>query len=268
MVYNLHSMYPITEKQVLREDYLLIKVRANHLKGAKAGQYALIQYKELSEPLPLSILDVEGEEAIFLVKTVGRSTLELKEEAESLSYVAGPLGVPFPVKHYGKVVFITKDWGVSPAFNLAKHLKKENNQLELYHISEDGFLPIKERLESVFDKVEVWDRIGHIDADLLVSVGSNKLSKEVQLLNQGTQHIAMVNTHILDGVGLCLVCRVLVDGQVKLACTDGPWFFADKVDWDNLISREDLFLEQEKLALEEYKKILRRKELRKTSAEV
>ncbi|WP_448584732.1 iron-sulfur cluster-binding protein [Thermocrinis sp.] len=268
MVYNLHLMYPITEKQILREDYLLIKLRASHLKHAKAGQYAIVQYTELSEPLPLSILDVEGEEATFLIKVVGRSTLELKEEAESVFYVAGPLGIPFPAKHYGKVVFFTKDWGVSPAINIANHLRKENNRLELYHMSEDGFLPLKERLESVFDKVEILEKVIQVNADLLVSAGSNRLSREVELINRGTKHIAMVNTHILDGVGLCLVCRVLVDGNLRLACTDGPWFPADKVDWENLIGREDLFLEQEKLALEEYKKILKRKELRKTSAEV
>jgi ferredoxin--NADP+ reductase len=59
-----------------------------------------------------------------------------------------------------------------------------------------------------------------------------------------------------------------VDGSVKLACSDGPWFDARKVDWENLISREDLFAEQERLALEEYQKLLRRKNLRKTSSEV
>jgi ferredoxin--NADP+ reductase len=34
------------------------------------------------------------------------------------------------------------------------------------------------------------------------------------------------------------------------------------------MSREDLFAEQEGLALEEYQKLLRRKNLRKTSSEV
>jgi len=262
-------MYPIVGKQSLaKEDYVLIKVKAPHLKGAKAGQYAILQHTELSEPIPLSILSVEEETASFLVKVVGRTTLELKEEANSLFYVAGPLGTPFPVKTYGKVVFFTKGWGVSPALNVASFLKEKNNRLELIHLDDYGFLPLEDRLRAVFDRISVLKEVQKVDADLIVSVGDNRLSKEVLQFNPKANHIAMVNTHILDGVGLCLVCRVMVDGGLKLACTDGPWFPADKVDWDNLISREDLFVEQEKIALEEYKKQLRRKALRKTQAEV
>ncbi|WP_448587638.1 iron-sulfur cluster-binding protein [Thermocrinis sp.] len=261
-------MYPITEKRMLREDTLILRVKAPHLINSKAGQYALIQHSHHSEPIPLSILEVEGEEVSFLVKVVGRTTMELREEANQIFYVAGPLGLPFPIRHYGKVVFFTKDWGISPALSVAEYLKKENNSLELYHISEDGFLPLRDKVESLFERVIVSKEIDKVGADLIVSVGSNRLSREVHRLNQGKDHIAMVNTHILDAVGLCLVCRVLVDGSMKLACCDGPWFPADKVDWDHLISREELFLEQEKLALEEYKKLLKRKELRKTSTEV
>jgi ferredoxin--NADP+ reductase len=172
-----------------------------------------------------------------LVKVVGRSTLELKEEAQQISYIAGPLGRPFPVKNYGKVACFGIGWGIAPLYNVAKFLKAEGNSLELYFLSEDGFLPLRERLDALFDRVEVLREPKRVDADLIISAGGNRLSRDVLKLNPETPHIAMVNTHMLDAVGLCLVCRVLVDGAVKLACSDGPWFDAQKVDWENLISR-------------------------------
>jgi 2-polyprenylphenol hydroxylase and related flavodoxin oxidoreductases len=261
-------MYPVLRKESLSEDYFILSVRAEHLQRAQAGQFALLQHTELSEPIPLSILEVNGEEVSFLVKVVGRSTLELKEEAQQISYIAGPLGIPFPVKNYGKVACFGVGWGIAPLYNVAKFLKTEGNSLELYFLSEDGFLPLRERLDAIFDRVEVIKEPKRVDADLIISAGGNRLSRDVLKLNPERPHIAMVNTHMLDAVGLCLVCRVLVDGAVKLACSDGPWFDAHKVDWENLISREDLFAEQERLALEEYQKILRRKNLRKTSSEV
>jgi len=261
-------MYPVLKKEPLSEDYFILSVRAEHLQRAQAGQFALLQHTELSEPIPLSILEVDGDKVSFLVKVVGRSTLELKEEAQQISYIAGPLGRPFPVKNYGKVACFGVGWGIAPLYNVAKFLKEEGNSLELYFLSEDGFLPLRERLDALFDRVEVLREPKRVDADLIISAGGNRLSRDVLKLNPETLHIAMVNTHMLDAVGLCLVCRVLVDGAVKLACSDGPWFDAQKVDWENLISREDLFAEQERLALEEYQKLLRRKNLRKTSSEV
>ncbi len=261
-------MYPVIRKEFLNEDYFILSVKADHLQGTQAGQFAILQHTELSEPVPLSILEADPDGVSFLVKVVGRSTLELKEEAQEISYIAGPLGEPFPVKSYGKVACFGIGWGIAPMYNVAKFLKKEGNSLELYYLSQDGFLPLRERLEAIFDRVEILREPRVADANLIISAGDNRLSKEVLRLNPDIPHIAMVNTHMLDAVGLCLVCRVLVDSSVKLACSEGPWFPAQKVNWENLISREDLFIEQEKRALEEYQKLLRRKSLRKNSSEV
>ena len=170
---------------------------------------------------------------------------ELKEEAQQVSYIAGPLGRPFPVKNYGKVACFGIGWGIAPLYNVAKFLKAEGNSLELYFVSEDGFLPLRERLDALFNRVEVLKEPKRVDADLIISAGGNRLSRDVLKLNPETPHIAMVNTHMLDAVGLCLVCRVLVDGAVKLACSDGPWFDAQKVDWENLI-RGRTFLQNRK----------------------
>ncbi len=259
-------MYKVLEKIRLSEDACLLKVQAPHISRAQAGQFVMLQLTEGSEPVPVSILETFEEGFTCFIKAVGRSTLELLEEGEGLFYVAGPLGKPFPVKNYGRVVFYTHSWGIAPAINVAKFLKKEGNSLYLCHTSEPLYL--EALAKEVFDSIEVLNDLKACEADLVVSAGSNRLSKELLNLYPNTPVIAMVSVHMLDAVGLCLVCRVMVEGKYLLACSDGPWFEAHKVDWDNLIDREALYLEQEALALEEYKRKLRRRALKEDAGAV
>lgn len=253
-------MHPIRKKIRLSEDACLIEVQAEHISRALPGQFVMVQRTELSEPVPLSILEVGEGYFTCLVKAVGRATFEIVEEAESFFYVAGPLGKPFPVEHYQKVAFYTYSWGIAPAINVARALKALGNSLILFHTSEDFYL--QEQAREVFDAVFQGSEPEVFDVNLVVSAGSNRLSRRLTALYQQKPITSMVNTHMLDAVGLCLVCRVLVNGEQKLACTDGPWFDAHKVNWENLIERESTYWEQEKRALEEYRKLQRRKSLR------
>ncbi|ADC90146.1 Dihydroorotate dehydrogenase, electron transfer subunit, iron-sulphur cluster binding domain protein [Thermocrinis albus DSM 14484] len=251
-------MFPILEKSLLREDFLLLKIRAPHLLSAKPGQLVILQPHELSERIPVCILDLWEEGFWCLLQVVGRTTLQIKEEVESFYYVGGPIGKPFPIKNYGKVVFYTTGWGVAPAFNVGRALKKEGCSLQLFYTG-PGEPPMYHKLREVFEVIETQETPPPVDADLWVSAGSNELSRYLVSLGKGVPHIALVNTYMLDAVGLCLVCRVTVKGSTQLACVDGPWFPAEEVDWENLLERETLYRQEEELALEEYLKELRRR---------
>jgi ferredoxin--NADP+ reductase len=48
-----------------------------------------------------------------------------------------------------------------------------------------------------------------------------------------------------DGTGRCGACRVLVGGQVKFACVDGPEFDGHKVDFDLAMKRQQLYKTEE-----------------------
>lgn len=250
-------MHRILEKERLSEDACLIRVYAPHVSGAQPGQFVMVQHTELSEPVPLSILDTFEDGFNCLVKAAGRSSLEILEEAESLWYVAGPLGKPFPVRHYGDVAFYAHSWGIAPVLNVAKALKDAGNRVFLQVVSDEFYL--KDRAQVLFEEVRHLGELEGFCADLVVSAGKNSLSWGLTELYRDIPVLSMVNVHMLDAVGLCLVCRVLVDGGQFLACTDGPWFDAHRVDWENLIGRESLYREQELSALEDYEKLLRRK---------
>ena len=58
---------------------------------------------------------------------------------------------------------------------------------------------------------------------------------------------------MVDGTGMCGACRVSVDGKTRFACVDGPEFNAHQVNWDELISRLNLFKSEEKVSLEKHR---------------
>jgi len=57
--------------------------------------------------------------------------------------------------------------------------------------------------------------------------------------------IVSLNTIMIDGTGMCGVCRVTVGGKMKFACVDGPDFDGRLVDWDELSKRRRQYLGEE-----------------------
>ncbi|MDW7988454.1 MAG: sulfide/dihydroorotate dehydrogenase-like FAD/NAD-binding protein, partial [candidate division WOR-3 bacterium] len=66
--------------------------------------------------------------------------------------------------------------------------------------------------------------------------------------------VVSLNPIMLDGTGMCGVCRVEVGGTTKFACVDGPEFDAHQVNFDILMARLKTYLKEEKLSLELFEK--------------
>ncbi|MEO0226362.1 MAG: sulfide/dihydroorotate dehydrogenase-like FAD/NAD-binding protein, partial [candidate division WOR-3 bacterium] len=64
--------------------------------------------------------------------------------------------------------------------------------------------------------------------------------------------IVGLNPIMIDATGMCGVCRVIIEGQTKFACVDGPEFDGHKVDWPNLLNRRHTYIEQERRSLSFY----------------
>lgn len=249
-------MFDILSKEQISQDFILLKIHAPHIRHAKAGQFVLLQLKEHSERIPVCVFETFDNGFSCLVQVVGRSTLEIKEEGDAFYYIAGPLGKPFPVGNYGKVVIYSRGWGIAPAISVGRALKDLGNYVKMVCLDESLSHLLK---REGFDEVVYQENIvAYKGFDLVVSVGSNMLSKILSQMYDSTPHITMPVVHMLCATGLCITCRV----KSGLACTDGPWFEAKEINWEDLLKRESLYKEQEKLALEEYKKVLLRKQLR------
>jgi len=70
-----------------------------------------------------------------------------------------------------------------------------------------------------------------------------RAAQETAPLNIKT--IVSLNTLMIDGTGMCGVCRLTVDSSTKFACVDGPHFDGHEVNWDELTQRRKAYLSEE-----------------------
>ena len=61
----------------------------------------------------------------------------------------------------------------------------------------------------------------------------------------GIKTVVSMNPIMVDGTGMCGGCRVIVGGETKFACVDGPDFDAHEVDFDSLLKRAAFYKDEQ-----------------------
>ena len=61
----------------------------------------------------------------------------------------------------------------------------------------------------------------------------------------GVKTIVSMNPIMIDGTGMCGVCRLTVAGETKFACVDGPEFDGHEVDWEEFLARRESYNAEE-----------------------
>jgi ferredoxin--NADP+ reductase len=105
-------------------------------------------------------------------------------------------------------------------------------------------LPLKELLTQYGKKIKkTW------------AIGPGIMMKFCAATTMGFQvpTIVSLNSIMVDGTGMCGACRVKVGDQTKFVCVDGPEFDGHAVDWNLVLARQKVYLEEEKQAIELYK---------------
>jgi hypothetical protein len=57
--------------------------------------------------------------------------------------------------------------------------------------------------------------------------------------------VVSLNPIMIDGTGMCGVCRVTVGSTTKFACVHGPDFDGHEVDWAELLQRRKTYMTEE-----------------------
>ncbi|PIO06995.1 ferredoxin-NADP reductase, partial [Candidatus Woesearchaeota archaeon CG08_land_8_20_14_0_20_43_7] len=116
---------------------------------------------------------------------------------------------------------------------------------ELYVATNDGSYGMKGFVTDALAKV-----LEHEKVDRVIAIGPPVMMRAVADLTRekNIKTIASINSIMIDGIGMCGVCRVEVAGETKFACYDGPDFDAHEVNWDLLLKRNSTYAEEEKLA--------------------
>ena len=97
-------------------------------------------------------------------------------------------------------------------------------------------------LRTIFEREKV-DRV------IAMSVATVTLRTLCELTKPyGIKTIVSLAPIMLDGTGMCGVCRVSVGGETRFTCSDGPEFDGHLVDWDLLESRKRVYSHEERLS--------------------
>ncbi len=256
-------MTEILKVEQLSEQIFRVRLDAPRIaKKRKAGQFVIIRVNEDGERVPLTIANANAEEGWIelIVQAVGESTKELsrKKVGDSIADLAGPLGMPTEVSKVGRVLCIGGGVGVAPLYPIAAAFAAAGNEVisiigarsqdilileeemkaistELHVATDDGSSGFKGFVTDIFKQLiadgQTFDEAVVVGPPIMMKFTS-KMTVEA-----GIHTVASLNPIMVDGTGMCGGCRVMVDGEAKFACVDGPEFDAAKVDWDGLLNR-------------------------------
>ncbi len=266
------SMFRILENKVLVPNLHQVTISAPEIaQTVQPGQFIILRSEDEGERVPLTVSDWDAQAGtitlVYLV--VGRTTQKLSElpPGIDLPNLAGPLGNAMPIDHYGSVVCVGGCYGIASIYPIARALKALKNKVTIVVEARSSYLLYwHEKLKSVADRLVIITRDGtkglpghvvgnlsHILSDLpettdrIIVNGCNFLmmraAQESQPLNIRT--MVSLNTLMIDGTGMCGVCRLTVKSSTKFACVDGPHFDGHEVDWDELSLRRQAYLREE-----------------------
>ncbi len=269
-------MAKILEKRKVRPDVYFFRLSTPEIaKKAKAGQFIILILHEHGERIPISLADINPEDGSvsIMFMTVGKTSTEMAtfEVGDEIADVVGPLGNPSHVKNFGKVVLVGGGFGVAPLYPIAKALKAAGNEIVTVMGARNADLLLyEEEMAATSDKVLVTTDDGSkgikgvvtlaledelkAGVDLVLAVGAAIMMKFVAKTTEpyNVKTIVSLNPIMVDGTGMCGACRVSIGGETKFGCTDGPEFDGHLVDWDLLMSRQRMYLKEEKEAMERY----------------
>ena len=271
-------MYKVVTKRFLNDakTICLFEIEAPLVaRHAQAGQFVVFRLDEQGERVPVSVAGYDREKGTVtvMVQAAGKTTKMLHTVAQGdfIHDIVGPLGKATEMEGLKKVCVVGGGVGCAIAYPIAKEmhergidvtfiagfrsadivilkeeLKAASNKLII--ATDDGSYGEK-GFTTVFLKNEIEANIkeGKPQFDRVVAIGPDIMMKFLADVTRpyGISTIISLDPIMVDGTGMCGCCRVIVDGETKFACVDGPDFDAHKVDFDSLIKRAAFYQEEQ-----------------------
>ncbi|MBD5549694.1 MAG: sulfide/dihydroorotate dehydrogenase-like FAD/NAD-binding protein [Lachnospiraceae bacterium] len=280
-------MFEILEKAQLNETIYKMVVSAKRVaKSCLPGQFVIVRMDDDGERIPLTICDYDAKAGTVTIvfQVVGAETQRMTalNKGDYFRDFVGPLGCPSELctedmdsLKQKKILFVAGGVGTAPVYPQVKWLKEQGIAADvIVGAKTKDILIMEEEMKAVAGNLYIttddgsYGRSGMVTKviedlveegkqyDVCIAIGPMvmmkfvcKLTKELNLPT-----VVSLNPIMVDGTGMCGACRVLVGGEVKFACVDGPEFDGHLVDFDNAMKR------QQQYKTEEGRAILRLKE--------
>ncbi|UCH02007.1 MAG: sulfide/dihydroorotate dehydrogenase-like FAD/NAD-binding protein [Candidatus Bathyarchaeota archaeon] len=272
-------MNKIVKKEILAQGIKLLEVEAPQIsKKTQPGQFLVLRIDEKGERMPLTIFDADFTKGTvkIIFQEVGKTTVQLGQlkVGDHILNLMGPLGNPSNIKNYGHVIIIGGGVGIALAYPITKALKRAGNKItSILGARTEALLILEDKMRDLSDKLYVTtddgskghhgfvtdilkELIEKEKIDLVHAVGPTVMMRAVARVTKPNRikTIVSLNPIMLDGTGMCGGCRVTIGGKTKFCCVDGPEFDAHLVDFNQLMTRLSMYLDEEKVALQVLKK--------------
>ena len=274
-------MYKIVKAEQLSEKNFLMVVEAPWVvRSCQPGQFLIVKIDEVGERIPLTICDYDREAGTVTIvfQTIGASTERMAKlkAGDYFMDVTGPLGRPSDLVEMDpeelkkmNILFVGGGVGAAPVYPqvkwMAEHgynceviigaktkelimLEEEMKNVAVTYVATDdgsygyhGMIP--SLIEYLVNSGKKYDRV--------VAIGPVIMMKFVCVLTKklGLPTVVSMNPIMVDGTGMCGACRIMVGGEVKFACVDGPEFDGHLVDFDLAMERQRTYKTEEGRAL-------------------
>ena len=264
-------MVTVVERRMIVPNVHVLTVEAPEVaEAARPGNFVILRPDEQGERIPLTVADWDAKAGTVtsIFTQVGASTAKLARlrAGGAIPSYAGPLGNETEIDAFGTVVVIGGCYGIGSIRPIAQALRAAGNRVFALLEARSAFLLYwEDRLREVCERVVVITRDGSrghkghvtrlaeilalegIEPDRIIAHGCTYQMMEVarQTLPMGVKTIVSMNPIMIDGTGMCGVCRLTVAGETKFACVDGPEFDGHQVDWEEFLARRESYSAEE-----------------------
>ena len=275
-------MYKILNAEKLSANVFLMDVEAPRVaKHCLPGQFVIVKMDEVGERIPLTICDYDAEKGTVTIvfQPAGASTTRMAQlkAGDYFEDFVGPLGQPSELCHEDleelkkkKIVFVAGGVGTAPVYPQVKWLHEHGITADaIVGAKTKDLLILEDKMKEVCNLYVTTDDGSYVrkgmgtdvlrdlvqnqgkEYDLCVAIGPMIMMKFVCLLTKelNIPTVVSMNPIMVDGTGMCGACRLMVGGEVKFACVDGPEFDGHKVDFDLAMKRQLMYKTEEGRAL-------------------
>ena len=239
----------------------------------RPGQFVIVRLGPGAERIPLTIADSDPAAGTIslIIQSVGKSTLDLVAlgVGDSIEDIAGPLGRPTDLITSGHAVCVGGGVGTAVVLPIAQALQRSGVAVtSVIGGRSREWVILEAELAAVGTVVTCTDdgsygRPGFVTEaladlcaaggiDAVYAVGPVPMMRAIAELTRpyAIPTLVSLNAIMVDGTGMCGGCRVVVDGQTRYACVDGPEFDAHTVDFSVLADRLTTYRRAEQEAIE------------------
>lgn len=252
-------MNEIVETFSFSSGTLGVKIRnAMIAQKARPGNFIIIRFSENGPRLPFSIVDASPEQEtidIIIHRAEGLGEMQkMMIPGNIIPDLLGPLGRPAVIDSGCRVLCCGDGAGFVPLLPVIRALHEQGcSVMSVMSEQSDKTTCISEEIENHSDRVilaadeSLEETIEKAIIDMKIEKiwmsGPTVLMKSIANIakRHGIPADCILNMIMIDGIGLCGTCRVIVGGERKQTCIDGPVFDAHLVDFDQLLNRQRLF---------------------------